>query len=509
MKLDFLQKKTAVKGMLGGSSGDALLLTAVKLMTMLLSLVTTRLLSQYLTKYDYGTYSQILLLSSTIASVTILGMMDGMNFFFCGVKDSERREAYVATIYLMQLAVSVLAGIAVMALSAPICSYMDNPALGKLMIFSALLPTLQNLIFISQVLLISVGKAKVLALRNLIISVLKLLTIVFVVLFVRDIRIILIVSSLLDVLQLIVFYFILRKNGCIIRLCRADTSLVGPILKYCIPMAVFVALNTLNRDCDKYIVALFTDTETLAVYANASKALPLDIVMSSFITILLPRLTKLISDREYDKAVDVYKTFLEIACVSTSVLAGALLAAAPQFMELLYSEKYLSGLSVFCIYIVIDMVKFMSVTLLLTAAGRTKTLMLTAIGSVFVNLGLNVLGFRLFGIVGPALATLFVTIVTGLLILHFSARELGRSISSFFDLRFLLKFVLRLAAAIIAFGCLRTLLDRAGVRYFPIIMIICVPYFVLTLLAFGRRLFRDMAKISGNSAAKEVERNEC
>ncbi|MCI6817919.1 MAG: oligosaccharide flippase family protein, partial [Clostridium sp.] len=240
MKLDFLQKKTAVKGMLGGSSGDALLLTAVKLMTMLLSLVTTRLLSQHLTKYDYGTYSQILLLSSTIASVTILGMMDGMNFFFCGVKDNERREAYVATIYLMQLAVSVLAGIAVMALSGPICTYMDNPALGKLMIFSALLPTLQNLIFISQVLLISVGKAKVLALRNLIISVLKLLTIVFVVLFVRDIRIILIVSSLLDVLQLIVFYFILRKNGCIIRLCRADTSLVGPILKYCIPMAVFV-----------------------------------------------------------------------------------------------------------------------------------------------------------------------------------------------------------------------------------------------------------------------------
>ena len=67
--------------MFGGSSGDALLLTAVKLMTMLLSLVTTRLLSQYLTTYDYGTYSQVLLIASTIASITILGMMDGMNFF--------------------------------------------------------------------------------------------------------------------------------------------------------------------------------------------------------------------------------------------------------------------------------------------------------------------------------------------------------------------------------------------------------------------------------------------
>ena len=123
--------------MFGGSSGDALLLTAVKLMTMLLSLVTTRLLSQYLTTYDYGTYSQVLLISSTIASITILGMMDGMNFFFCSEKDTERREAYVATIYLMQLALGVIMGAAVMILTKPICAYMDNPELKKLMLFAA------------------------------------------------------------------------------------------------------------------------------------------------------------------------------------------------------------------------------------------------------------------------------------------------------------------------------------------------------------------------------------
>lgn len=56
---------------LHGASADAAALIVVKLMTMTVSLVVTRLLSQCLSVYDYGTYSQVLLVSSTVASLTI------------------------------------------------------------------------------------------------------------------------------------------------------------------------------------------------------------------------------------------------------------------------------------------------------------------------------------------------------------------------------------------------------------------------------------------------------
>ncbi|MCC8065317.1 MAG: hypothetical protein LIO70_09570, partial [Clostridiales bacterium] len=59
---------------LRGLSGDALLLTFIRLVTMTLSFAVTRLLSQQLTVYDYGTYSEILLIVSTVSSLTILGM---------------------------------------------------------------------------------------------------------------------------------------------------------------------------------------------------------------------------------------------------------------------------------------------------------------------------------------------------------------------------------------------------------------------------------------------------
>ena len=491
--------------MFGGSSGDALLLTAVKLMTMLLSLVTTRLLSQYLTTYDYGTYSQVLLISSTIASITILGMMDGMNFFFCSEKDTERREAYVATIYLMQLALGVIMGAAVML---PICAYMDNPELKKLMLFAAILPTLQNLIYISQVLLISVGKAKVLALRNLVISVLKLAAIIIVVHFVKDIALILIVSVLLDAFQLLIFYFILRRNGCLIRFTKADLRLILPILRYCVPMAVFVMLNTLNRDCDKYVIAAFTDTETLAVYTNASKALPIDIVMSSFITILLPVITRGISEKRNSETIEVYRLFLEISYISTAVLGGCILVSAPEFVSLLYSDKYLGGLSVFCIYILIDMVKFMSITLLLTAAGKTRILMFISLGAILSNIGLNILFYKLMGLIGPAIATLAVTFAAGILILYFSAKELDGRIRELFDLRFLIKFFAVLTAAVFLFGYIRILLEKLEMNSYLILAVCSACCLTVTASLFLKRLMRNMKRINGLSKAKEVLGNE-
>ena len=491
--------------MFGGSSGDALLLTAVKLMTMLLSLVTTRLLSQYLTTYDYGTYSQVLLIASTIASITILGMMDGMNFFFCSEKDTERREAYVATIYLMQLALGVIMGAAVML---PICAYMDNPELKKLMLFAAILPTLQNLIYISQVLLISVGKAKVLALRNLVISVLKLAAIIIVVHFVKDIALILIVSVLLDAFQLLIFYFILRKNGCLIRFTKAELRLILPILRYCVPMAVFVMLNTLNRDCDKYVIAAFTDTETLAVYTNASKALPIDIVMSSFITILLPVITRGISEKRNSETIEVYRLFLEISYISTAVLGGCILVSAPEFVSLLYSDKYLGGLSVFCIYILIDMVKFMSITLLLTAAGKTRILMFISLGAILSNIGLNILFYKLMGLIGPAIATLAVTFAAGILILYFSAKELDGRIRELFDLRFLIKFFAVLTAAVFLFGYIRILLEKLEMNSYLILAVCSACCLTVTASLFLKRLMRNMKRINGLSKAKEVLVNE-
>ena len=481
---------------IGGTSADAILLMFIKLVTILLGFAITRLLSQYLSVYDYGTYSQVLLIVSTVSSVTILGMMDGINFFYCSCRDREERDAYVATIFALQCTVSTVAGAVVLLLTKPLCVYFENPDIGKLLVFAAALPFLQNLLSLFQILLVSVGRARMLAVRNLVVSLARLGAAVAIVLVARNVAVMLSVTLLMDLLQIAFFSEILRRDQ--VRICfrKADFHLLKTIFSYCAPMAVFTMINTLNRDLDKYLITLVTDTETLAVYANASRVLPFDIVMTSFCTVLIPEITRFVADKKIYKASALYKSFLEIAYVTTGILCSAALAVAPQLMELLYSEKYLSGLDVFCIYIVVDLIRFTNMTLILSAAGKTKTIMFLGLGAIGLNGVLNILLYRWLGLSGPAYATLISVSVTGILMLSFSARELGTRVRQLFDGKYLLLFAAENLIAVLAFGWLQRWLAGQGLHYVWVLLLVCGCYGLTMLLLHGKRFLNALKTVN-------------
>lgn len=479
-----------------GTSGDAILLMSIKLVTTVLGLVVTRLLSQYLSVYDYGTYSQIMLMVSTVNTLTILGMIDGVNYFYCSERDENRRESYISTIFALQCIVNVIAGSALMLLSRQICDHFNNPDVAGLLIFSATLPLLINLLSMLQVLLVSVGKAKMLAIRNLIVSLARLAVVILVVTVVQDVAVVLLTTLVLDVAQLAFFGVILKKNNCPIRLKKVDFRLFGTIFRYCAPMGVFTAISALNRDCDKYLIGLMTDTETLAVYSNASKVLPFDIVMSSFCTVLVPAITRSVSGGEKGKAASLYRVFLEIAYISTTILCCAALAASPQLMQLLYSEKYAGGLVIFCVYILVDLLRFTNITMVLTAAGKTGALMFISIGALAANAGLNVVFYKLMGLPGPAVATLLTTLGTGLLILGLGAKELGTHIASLFDGKFLLGFAAENLVLTVLLYRVQAWLADLGIHYFVILVLICGIYGGVMLLLHGKRLLAALKNVN-------------
>ena len=479
-----------------GVSTDAVLLMFIKLVTMALGLVVTRLLSEYLQVYDYGTYSQVLLVINTVATLTILGMMDGVNYFYCGEKDTDKRERCVSTIFALQCVVSTAAGIVVLCLTKPLCAYFDNPDVAELLIFAAVLPLLQNLLGMFQVLLVSVGKARMLAVRNLVVSLARLAAVIVVVQLVHNVAVVFAATLMLDLCQIVLFVWILRKNRCVIRLRDVDFRLFKIIFSYCAPMAVFTMVSALNRDLDKYLIAWVTDTQTLAVYTNASKKLPFDIVVSSFSTVLIPQMTQRISRREYEGAVQLYRSFLEIGYISTAVLCCTALTVAPQLMQLLYSEKYLAGLPVFCIYILVDMLLFTNITLVLSAAGKTRMLMAFGVGTLTANAGLNVLLYVWLGVTGPAVATLLVTAASGMILVVLGAKQLKTKPQALFDWRFLLHFAAEVAGLVAVFSCIRIWLTGYIQNYVWLLLIVGGGCGVCMLLLSGKRLLKAMKQIN-------------
>lgn len=492
------------KRLTGGTSGNAVLLMLIKLVTMTLGLVVTRLLSQYFSYQDYGTYSQIILVVNTVTSITIMGMVDGTNFFNCREQNPQKREAYLSTIFTLQCIVSAIGGLIVMLLSGVICNHFHNEDMAGLLIFAAILPMLQNLISMIQVLVVSVGKARMLAARNLIISLVRLAVVIVVISFVRNVALILLMTVIMDVAQLAVFALMLRRNGCPMGIKAVDFKLFNEIFHYCAPMAVYLVVSTLNRDLDKYLVGMMTDTETLAVYSNASKPLPFDIVMTSFTTVLVPEITRQVVAGKKEQVVGLYKSFLEFTYIATGILCFAALAAAPQLMQLLYSEKYLGGLTVFILYILVDLLRFTNITLLLAVAGKTKHLMFLSFGTLGANAVLNVVLYRLMGLPGPALATLLVTLISGLLILYFSARVLDSKLSRLFDLKCLTVFLGIGTALTLGLYQLQKWLMSRGLHYVPVLGIIVGSYGLVMAALYGKRLLRAM-KTMNKKTQKEAD----
>lgn len=484
------------KKLLNGTSADAIFLMIVKVISTAVSLVITRLLSQYLSVQDYGTYSQILLIISTVSSLTILGLMDGANFFYCSIKDEERRTAFVSTMFALECTVGSIAGGIVWAFKNAIASGFENSDIKGLILFAVILPLLQNLLWMLQILMISVGKAKWIAIRNLILAFARLTAVIIVVTIVKNVAVVLMTTLFIDIAQLIVFTITLNHNQCPIKIKSVDFRLTSEILKYCLPMAVFVALNSLNRDIDKYVIALLTDTETLALYANASKALPLDIITTSFCTVLQPKLTRMINLGERKKAAETYKTFLELAFVSTTMFCSGIIAAAPQVIRLLYSEKYLDGLGIFCVYILVDMLRFTNVSMILSAAGKTKKLMLMSIGALGANCILNLVLYQIVGIIGPAIATVTVTVTFGIVMLYFNAKELETSIAKFFDIPFMTKFIIEIGISVAVFTFLRTLLEKQELHYFAILFVVAGGCCAVIFVCCAKRLINVLKIIN-------------
>lgn len=194
------------------------------------------------------------------------------------------------------------------------------------------------------------------------------------------------------------------------------------------------------------------------------------------------------------------ESFLELSYIATSILAIGAVCVAPELMRFLYTEKYASssfGITVFIIYILVDVISVLNITLILSAAGKTKTILFASIGAFFANIILNVGLFWLMGEVGPAVTTLLVTFVQGIVILSLGAKEIKTSILKMFDIKYLLLFIVQNGIFIIGVSMLRKLMVDKAVHYM-IILFACYATYVLALLAINRKRLLNNVTIIGN-----------
>ncbi len=464
-----------------GAATNSIMLTFVQVITTILGLIVTKLLSVHFSLQEYGTYSQALLVTTTVTSISILGLTNATNYFYNRTKDEKVQRVYIATIFTLQYIVGLSCGILVCALRIPIAGYFKNESLINILPIVALTPMFTNLIAMYQTLFVSIGKAKVIAARNLIVSIIRLCAVIVACFVLNNIVTVLVVILCLDIAQVVYFFLLFKEYKHPISVKESQFKLTKEILAFSIPMSIYVLTNSLSRDIDKYVISAFSNTETLAIYSNAAKILPFDILTSSLITVLVPIVTRMINQQRYGEARDVFKLYLRIGYVLTFIFVGGAVAVSRDLMLFLYADKYLAGLPVFVIYLFIDMIRFANVTTILSGAGKTKILMIISLITMLCNAVLNILGYKLLGILGPALVTLILTICMTIALLHFGAKEIKTRIVELFDF----KEILIVGTEILITGFLVHSISRYFLNQsisYVIRLIICYGLYLLILV---------------------------
>ena len=88
------------------NSSNALLLSAMRCMSILINMFSSVVLARALSLEDYGTYAAGNLIIAVCTNATLLGMMDAVNYFFH--QTNYDREKSINTLFFLQLVFLIL-----------------------------------------------------------------------------------------------------------------------------------------------------------------------------------------------------------------------------------------------------------------------------------------------------------------------------------------------------------------------------------------------------------------
>lgn len=489
----------ALKKGLNGVASDSIILIIVRIVTMVLGMVVAKIMAVNFSPTQNGTYNQANLIQNTVTSLTILGLVDAVNFYYNRGYSLEKTKNYVATIFNIQYLIGIISAVLIIAVQTPLVVFYghNNEELRGVLYFSAFLPLLANLTSMITTLFIAIGKAKGIAIRNFFVSLFQLLAVWLACRIFKDVKIVFIAYVISYVVQLVYFYWIFKKNAFLIKVTDGRMKYVKSILKFSIPIGIAVLVNALSRDMDKYVVNFYAQNEeVIGMYGFASKVLPFDVIAASFMTVMVPILTRSIAKEDYGNATNYFKMYLRVGIIFTWLIIAGFFVCSREFYLTLYDEKYIDGLNIFIIYLVVDVFRFANATIVLSASGKTAKLMIYSIGSLAINFALNIIFYKLFGLIGPALATLVITLVLYIVLLFEASRLLKTSVIRMFEWKEIIIILLTLCVACgIELGV--KLLFRNVITN-PFLLLLCCYgiYAVIIFLLNYKRAFRLLKNLN-------------
>ena len=389
----------------GNIGKDSLKLTVSQMGGLFLGLVSAMILSRFRTLEEYGTYSQMYLIAGIISPIIMLGIPNSITYFIPRADNEVEKRKILSQNLILTIGLGMLVFLLIITLKKFLVSYFSNPMIGSMIIVIALFPMTRTINSTAEQLLVIYNKTSLFLYFKISHNALILLAVVITVALKLDFRIYMLIfisiELLFSFLVLLIAHYV---SGGLIFYFNMD--LFKKILAYSVPIGLSGTIGSINRHIDEMVIGRFFSTEDLAIYSNAARELPLKLLGISIATALLPRLILLVKEKNVNAAISLWKESIKLSYVFMCFFTAVLIVYAPEIISILYSEKYLPGVTVFRIYSVIMLFSVTYFYMIISCMGKTKYILYSTLTAIATNLVLSIIFYKLMGFIGPAVATL-------------------------------------------------------------------------------------------------------
>ncbi len=361
--------------------------------------------ARLLTKHDYATMKQTILVYSFIAPLVMLGLSDAL-FYFLPKEKHRKTGIIIDNIVLLFVMALVFSAFLYLGGYKIIAHYFDNPDLLITLKWLIPYPVFMMPATILGAVLITQNKTYTFTIYNVISKFLLVSFIITGIFLTRSFTGPLIAQIYFPLLALPFILWLCFKHvpGKITLPCKQSML---KILNYSVPLGLSGMLGTITLMTDKVIVSTMCTPEKFANYVNGAIEIPLiGIITGSIASIILVDMVKYIDQEKKIKALKLFKKAAVKSAIVLFPVMIFLLISGKSLILTLYSEKYEGSVAPFYIYLFILPIRIVIYGSAMMALGQTKAILFRSLFDFIINIFLSILFIQLFGYLGAAIATI-------------------------------------------------------------------------------------------------------
>lgn len=388
---------------------------------MLFSWVISIWIARQLGPTDYGVFSLVLWLSSTVSWVIGMGLIHSVTKFVAEYKgqDNDRNVTPVVLYVLkIEIAVSLLSTVLLLALKTQIADYFFSPNESLFISIAALglLPGMVTAIFSATI--EGIQKFEYFILSNLIISPLSFLAKAAVLLSGKGITGLLYVMLFFSVINTIFYFLVLRHEGLFTKdqAVPLDKSIRRRIMQYNRSVIAILLCDKIVWDkSENFFLGRFCTSGEIAFYNlgfNVAQRF-MSILPNTFWRVLFPAMSSYSGSGDHEKMRRLF--FLStryLAFVTFPVGIGGMILAY-QIIHFLYGHEYIGAQRVLQIVFATSIISTLSNPASAVLYGFEKHAFIYKFGAILavMNIVLDIIIIKRFGATGAACCYGFTTIL--------------------------------------------------------------------------------------------------